>query len=287
VLPDGSFISQSLRVTLLTVNGTEGFAFTDSQGRFEFLDLAPGNYEVQAETIGTDFQVVSQTVQVFRGAPSIISITLGNTSPSSKRSGSPSISVGELADVPKGARKEFELASKAEQENKTEQAITHLRKAISIYPGFVMARSDLGAQLLAQGKLDEAVEELRSAILLDAKAFNPRLNLGIVLVEQHKFAEAAEVLERAVSLNPQSAAGRLYSGEAQLAVGNLEDAEKDLKASYSLGGSSFSMALFYLGQLYMNKGDRENALRSFELYLREVPNAANADQVRKLIAMLH
>ena len=286
-LPDGGFVSQSLKVTLLTVNGTEGFAFTDSQGRFEFLDLAPGNYEVQAETIGTDFQVVSQNVQVFRGAPSIITLTLGSTNLSSKRAGSPSISVGELADVPKGARKEFELASKAEQENKTEQAITHLRKAISIYPGFVMARSDLGAQLLAQGKLDDAAEELRSAILLDAKAFNPRLNLGIVLVEQHKFAEAAEVLERAVSLNPQSAAGRLYSGEAQLAVGNLEDAEKDLKASYSLGGSSFSMALFYLGQLYMNKGDRENALRSFELYLRDVPNAANADQVRKLIAMLH
>jgi len=85
-----------------------------------------------------------------------------------------------------------------------------------------MARSDLGAQLLAQGKLDEAAEELRSAILLDSKAFNPRLNLGIVLVEQHKFDEAAEVLERAVSLNPQSAAGRLYSGEAQLAVGNLK-----------------------------------------------------------------
>src|SRR6267142_4427164 len=105
-LPDGGFVSQSLKVTLLTVNGTEAFAFTDTQGRFEFLDLAPGNYEVQAETIGTDFQVVSQNVQVFRGAPSIITITLANPSSATKRAGSPSISVGELVDVPKGARKE-------------------------------------------------------------------------------------------------------------------------------------------------------------------------------------
>ena len=286
VMPDGRFVSQSLRVTLQTMTGTEAFAFTDSQGRFEFLGLLPGNYEVQAETLGTDFQVVSQHVQVLRGAPSIITISLGGPN-SSKRAASPSISVGELADVPKSARKEFELATKAAQENKTEQAIAHLRKAISIYPGFVMARNDLGAQLLAQGKLEEAAEELRQAILLDEKAFNPRLNLGIVLVEQQRFVEAADVLERAVSLNPESAAGRLYSGEAQMAVGNLDNAEKDLKASYALGGSSYSLALFYLGQLYMNKGNRELALRSFEIYLREVPNAANADQVRKLIAMLH
>ena len=287
VMPGGRFVSQSLKVTLLTVNGPQGMAFTDSQGWFEFLDLLPGNYEVEAETSGTDFQVVNQNVQVFRGAPSIITITLADPHSSSRRSASPSISVGELADVPKGARKEFELASKAAQENKTEQAIAHLRKAISIYPGFVMARSDLGAQLMAQGKLEDAAEELRQAILLDPKAFNPRLNLGIVLVEEQRFVEAADVLERAVSLNPESAAGRLYSGEAQMAVGNLDNAEKDLKAAYSIGGSSYSLALFYLGQLYMNRGNRELALSSFENYLREVPKAANADQVRKLIAMLH
>ena len=287
VMPGGRFVSQSIKVTLLTVNGPQGLAFTDSQGWFEFLDLLPGNYEVQAETNGTDYQVVSQNVQVFRGAPSIITIALGELNPTSRRSASPSISVGELVDVPKSARKEFDLASKAAQENKAEQAIAHLRKAISIYPGFVMARNDLGVQLLAQGKLEEAAEELHRAILLDEKAFNPKLNLGIVLVQEQQFAEAAAVLEQAISLNPESAAGRLYSGEAQLAIGNLDNAEKDLKASYSLGGSSYSLALFYLGQLYMNKGNRELALRSFEIYLREVPNAANGDQVRKLIAMLH
>ena len=91
VLPDGRFVSQSLKVTLQTVTGTEAFAFTDSQGRFEFMGLQPGNYEVQAETLGTDFQVVSQNVQVFRGAPSIITITLANPSSATKRAGSPSM----------------------------------------------------------------------------------------------------------------------------------------------------------------------------------------------------
>ena len=287
VLPGGRFVSQSIKVTLLTINGPQGLAFTDSQGWFEFLDLLPGNYEVQAETSGTDYQVVNQSVQVFRGAPSIITITLGNQPSSSRRAASPSISVGELgADVPKSARKEFELATRAARDNKSEEAIAHLRKAISIYPNFLMARSDLGAQLLAQGRLEEAAEELSRAIQIDEKAFNPKLNLGIVLVQEQRFAEAVDVLNRALTLNAGSPAARLYAGLAEIGLGNFDDAEKHLKVAYTLGGSSYSVALFHLGQLYMSKGEREQAVRAFEDYLRESPAAPNADQVRKLIAML-
>ena len=195
--------------------------------------------------------------------------------------------MGELgANVPKNAKKEFELASKAAQENRADDAIAHLRKAISIYPNFVMAHSDLGTQLMAQAKLEEAAEEFRRAIQIDDKAFNPRLNLGIVLVQQQEFAEGAEVLARALSLNSDSPAARLYAGLAQMGLGNFDEAEKDFKVAYSLGGSTYSLALFHLGQLYMNRGERELALKAFEAYLRDSPGAANADQVRKLIVIL-
>jgi tetratricopeptide (TPR) repeat protein len=287
VLPGGRFVSQKLKVTLLTLNGPQAVGFTDSQGSFEFLDLVPGNYEVQAETNGTEYQVVSQNVQVFRGMPAIITITMGPGDSNAKRAATPTISVGELgANVPKGAKKEFELASKAAQEQRGDEAIAHLRKAISIYPNFVMAHSDLGTQLLAQGKLEEAAEEFRRAIQIDEKAFNPRLNLGIVLVQQQEFAEGAEVLARALSLNSDSPAARLYAGLAQMGLGNLDEAEKNLKVAYSLGGSNYSLALFHLGQLYMNRGERELARKTFEAYLRDSPGATNADQVRKLIIIL-
>lgn len=287
MLPGGRFVSQNLKVTLLTVNGPQAFAFTDNQGVFEFLDLLPGNYEVQVETSGSQYQVVNQNVQVFRGAPSIITITLGTGNSASVRTATPTISVGELgANIPKAAKKEFQLASKAAQENKSGEAIAHLRRAIAIYPNFVMARSDLGTQLLAEGKLDEAAEELRQAIQIDDKAFNPKLNLGIVLVQEQRFAEAADVLNRALTLNSESPSARLYAGLAQMGLGNLDDAEKHFKAAYTLGGSSYSIALFHLGELYMNKGDREAALKTFQAYLHDSPSAPNAAQVQKLIAML-
>ncbi len=287
VMPSGAFVTESVKVNLLTLRGSEVTIFSDSQGWFEFPGLVPGNYEVQVETTGVEYEVVNQAVQVFRGAPSIITVSLRTKTAETKRAATPSISVGEFgADVPKNARKEFQLASKAAREDRSDEAIQHLRNAISIYPNFVMARSDLGAQLLAQGKVEEASEELRAAIRIDDKAFNPKLNLGIVLVEQHEFAEAAETLNRALALNSESPAARLYAGMAQMGLGNLDEAEKHFKAAYTLGGSSYSVALFHLGQVYMNKGERDQALRAFESYLHDSPTAANADQVRKLMAML-
>ncbi len=287
-MPNGAFIGDNVKVSLLTYNGTLAIIFTANQGLFEFQDLVPGNYEVQVEPTGLRFDTVSQSVQVFKGAPSVITVSL-KEKPAAKNNApnGNSISISEIgADVPKAARKEFELASKAAQENKPDVAIAHLRKAISIYPTFVMALNDLGAQLLAQGKLEEAGDELRRAISIDGKAFNPNLNLGIVLVQQHRFAEAIEFLNRAVSLDATSPAARLYAGLAEMGLGNSDSAEKHLTAAYQIGGRSYALALFHLGQLSMNRGDRASAKKWFELYLHDVPNAVNADQVRKLIAIL-
>ena len=284
--PGGGLVSDSYKVTLLTLNGPQNSIFSDSQGWFEFSDLVPGNYEVQVETNGSDLEIISQSVAVFRGAPSFVTVSLREKKNSSTAKAT-SVSLSEFAgDVPKAARREFELATKAAAASKTDEAIARLRKALAIFPNFVMARSDLGAQLLAQGKLEEAAEQLREAIRIDDKAFNPKLNLGIVLVQQHNFSEAAAVLERAISLNPESAAARLYAGLANMGLGNMNQAEKELKVAHSIGGISYSLALFHLGQLYVSKGERESALQMFERYLRDSPDAANAAQVRKMIALL-
>ena len=286
VLANGKFAPENLKVSLLTYKGVESVGFTDARGGFDFQNLTPGNYEVQVETMGVEYQVVNQTVQVFRGMPAVITVTLPEKAAGAVTKAE-TVSVAELgADVPKNARKEFEAANKAAENNKREEAIEHLRRAIAIYPAFVMARNNLGVQLMALGKLDEAAEELQKTVDLDQKAFNPRLNLGIVLVELERFFEATLILDQAAALNPNSPAAQLYLGIAKLKLENLDEAEKHLKAAYTVGGSSYSIAQFHLGELYIHKGEREAAVRSLETYLRESPSAANAAQAKKLLATL-
>jgi Flp pilus assembly protein TadD len=288
VMPNGSQISQAVRITLQNVRGIQDAIFTDNQGQFEFRGLSSGDYTIEVEADRLKFDTTTEHVQVFRSVPTPVTIALKEkaTTNGTKAAGDV-ISVGEIGpDVPPKARKEFEQAGKLAKEGKALEAIAHLRKAIAIYPNFMMAHNDLGAQLLEEGKLDEATAELQLAIKIDAKAFNPYLNLGVVLIRQKRFAEATEALRKALSLESNVPSAKLYMGLALIGTNNLEGAERELKAAYNLGGPSYSIALFHLGEVYMNRGERVLARQAFEAYLHDAPNAANAVQARKLIGIL-
>jgi len=286
ILPSGSFTDEAVKITLSTIRGTMATIYAESQGVFEFPEIPPGTYYLEFEADRRHFQTVQETVQVYKGMPSIVTVSLrpiGNPETTKPNT----VSVTELKEkVPEKAQKEFDKASAAGAQGNVDEAITHLRKAIAIYPTFIRAHNDLGTYLLAQGNLDEAEAALRKALAIDPNAFNPLLNLGIVLVHKHSFIEAAEPLTKALTIEPNSPAAHLYAGLAFLGTEQNDAAEKDLKAAYSLGGPKYGIALYHLGQLYLNRGDRAAALKSFEEYLSVVPDAQNAQQVRKLISML-
>jgi len=288
VMPNGSFADEAVKITISSLRGVLSTIYAETQGQFEFTGMQPGTYYLEFEANRQKYEVTTETVQVYKSTPTVINVTLRPIALRSRPGSSPeAVSVAELKQkVPDNARKEFEKASLAGSAGQTEEAISHLRKAIALFPSFVRAHNDLGTYFLAQGNLDAAEEELQKAIALDASAFNPRLNLGIVLVHKQAFAEALEHLHKALSLEPNSPAAHLYSGLSLAAMEKFDPAEIDFKAAYSLGGSKFGIALYHLGQLYMTRGDTAAALKSYEEYLSVVPDAKNAQQVKQLIALL-
>ena len=290
VMSGGESITQPIKIFLRSLRGDHSMVYSDSQGAFEMRAVAPGEYTVVVEPDAqSQFEEASARVTVNRSATSLVNISLREKREARREAppGGPVVSATELSQkVPGPARKEFELASEAGRAGRAEEAVAHLRKALAIFPDYLMALNDLGTYLLALGRLDEAAEQLRRAVRLDPKAFNPQLNLSIVLVEQQKYAEAADELEKSLALDARSPAARLYAGRAYLALGMLERAEKELVAAYEFGGGRYALALFHLGHLYMDKGERALALRAFETYLREAPAAANAEQVKRMIGIL-
>lgn len=287
VLPDGNYVNTNVKVTLQTLRETIATIYTDGQGQFDFPDLIPGNYQIEVDPTDREkFEVSSESVQVFKGLPSVVTLTLKLRGAPKKKGATGTVSVAELgSNIPSKARKEFEKANEALRKGLTDEAIAHLRSAIAIWPTFVVAHNDLGVQLLSQGKLAEAAEVLQRAVSLDATAFNPALNYGIVLVHLHRFAEGKDSLDNALKIQPNSAAARLYSGLAFKGLGSIEEAARELKAAYETGGADFAIALFHLGEVYLNE-DRALARQYLENYLTVVPNATNAEQVRRMIAML-
>jgi tetratricopeptide (TPR) repeat protein len=288
VAPDGSALNGAVRVTLKVLRGDSMMAYTDQFGRFDLMNVAQGEYTIEADSDRERrYDVGSERVQVRRGVASLVTIYLKAKRSETRIGGDKSVSVAMFDQkVPSAAKREFESASRASAEGNRIESIAALRRAIAIYPNYLMAHNDLGAQLLEQGELDEAAAELRAAIKIDPKAPNPQVNLGIVLERQNNFAASLAELDKALSLDPASPVAHLYAGMDAVKLDDTARGEKELKAAHELGGTSYAIALLHLGKLYVKRGERELALESFQSYLRESPNAADAAQVEKLIGML-
>ena len=288
VLESGNAVSDAVQVTLSNARGTQARLYSDNQGQFEIRNLPPGEYTLQVEGDRLVYEVITERLDVLLGTPTVVTLTLKEkVAKNAVRPGSAVASVSELTkDVPPEARKEFDRATRSGGEGKTDEAIAHLRRAIQQYPNFLMAHNDLGVQLLTQEKLDEAASEFRRALEIDPKAFNPNLNLGLVLVRQQRYEEAVKILRTAITLDSTAPAAHLYLGLALKGIGDLEAAEPELKSAYASGGDAYTIALFYLGDLYLKRGDRMLARQAFELYLRQSPNGPYAAHARQLVSVL-
>ncbi|MEJ7708714.1 MAG: tetratricopeptide repeat protein [Pyrinomonadaceae bacterium] len=114
----------------------------------------------------------------------------------------------------------------------TEDAVEHLKQAITIYPQYQIALHELGMQYRKLKQLDDAVAQFEAALKVNADAFQPRLNLGIVLVEQKKFADAREHLNRALKIESGNPAAHLYMGIATLGSDELPIAFEELSQKH-------------------------------------------------------
>jgi len=289
VLPDGSPVSEAVKVTLKVLRGDQSVVYTDQQGKFELRNLTSGQYTLEVEADRNPrYDIVTERITVQRNTPTFVTIYLKEKQSERRAASDKTVSVAMLNQkVPSAAKREFEKASRLATQGRLDESIDALRRAIAIYPDYLMARNDLGAQLTEQGKFDEAKEQLLAAVKIDPNAFNAQLNLGIVLVRLSKFADSLPVLDKALTLEASHPAAHLYAGIASLGMNDAERGEKELRASFDLGGAAYAVALVHLGRLYMKKGNRELALKTFQAYLRESPDGANAAQVQEMIAILH
>jgi Flp pilus assembly protein TadD len=210
------------------------------------------------------------------------------------------------------------------KQNRLEDAAAAFSRAIKISPRFAYARLNLGITLNRQGKHAEAAALLEtlykenSALpgvrenyadalfdagrlaecgkLLRAAIADPfttqkeraemHYKLGRLLSRQEKTQEAVKELQRATELEPTAFNAHLLLGGNLLQLKRPAEAERSLLRAYELGGSEAGHAQLLLGQIYFSQQRYDLALRAFELYLRDVPDAQNRAQVRETVAKL-
>jgi hypothetical protein len=168
--------------------------------------------------------------------------------------------------IMKSVQDEPNPAKKIELEK---EALSHLKKAVEIYPYFFNTTYDIGRVYMTLDMPDSAIAAFKHSLTLDTSFRDVYLNLGTLLIAQFKFNEALPYYESVIRLSPNE-----YIGYEQLSFTYFKmnqfnkSIEVNLKASRQLPNLPdpyINMGRTYIAQnrpdsalIYLNKANAIN-----------------------------
>ncbi len=147
---------------------------------------------------------------------------------------------------------------------RTEEAETHLRKAVRIAPAFVLARNNLTKTYLKQGKLNEAIEHLNELISHNEGTAEIYYNLAAALEIQKKYEDAIKNYTKSLELNPRDPDTNKRMGITLAAAGKADDAIRYAQRACELTGNRDADSLESLASVLAAAGKFDEATRTAE-----------------------
>lgn len=282
-LPSGFGMEGYARITLRNQQSILSTLYTNSSGEFQIRNLSEGIYYVEAEIRNGNFETAVRRVELGRGLTADVNLELREKrNPSATRSVKV-VSAAELKQaVPAAAKKEYDRGLKFVNKGDFQEAANHFQEALSIYPDYLAARNDLGAQYLKLKRIDEAEKHFQIVLSNDPKNFNATFNMGLVQVERRHYTEAITLLNQAVAIDSTRPVVRLWIGIAKLELGDLEIAEAELTRALITGGAECVAAHYHLARIFLNHGDLTAAERSVNAYIQLAPRGEFIDEAKEL-----
>jgi len=260
--------------------------YTDDNGAFVFPNLNAGTYYIEATSDPKLYDPATEQINLLRGMTSI-NVTIYLSEKKQKGGNSASANVVSLSEVdpnvPAAAKKEYQQGSNLANQGHIEEAVERFKKAISLYPEYLVARNDLGVQYLKLLKWDKAAETFDALVKLKPKDSAAQLNLGIALFNEKKMDEAETHLREALKLSPNGPTAHYYLGLTMVSLKRYPEAQKELELAISNGGENLALAHKYLGGLYMSAHRNKEAADQLEKYLQLEPKSPDAEKIRGTI----
>lgn len=191
-------------------------------------------------------------------------------------------------NAPKEARKAYEKGAAAMSESRWAAAQKSFEKAVELYPQYAQAWCDLGEALHAQSQGKEARTAWDRAIEADPNYLKTYLQSARLALEEGRTQDALETTNRALEQNPFEFPGiYFFNAVAHFNLKQMDAAEKSvLQAIEHDRLHEIPRAESLLGSILANRADWKGALEHFNKYLEYSPNAADAANVKKQIALL-
>lgn len=262
--------------------GMIGQDMTDRTGKFHFSGLSPAQYVLSVHSPG--FIDIRQQVDLQTSLKQYLQLQLVAERPEARLPTDSSKMVD--AKIPVEAQKEFELGStELIKEKKLESGVSHLEKAIKLYPQYLEAHLLLGNAYLETKQLDKAEHELRRTLEIAPKSPAAMFALGDLYRRQQKYTEAEKALQEGLKLDQKSYLGHFTLGQVYFAKNDLTKAGPEVGQALQLK-PDFAEAYLLAGNIFLKARKPENALQMFEEYLHLAPKGDFAPQTREVTEKL-
>lgn len=280
----GGVKPQTYYVILYKTNGhVVGRQPTPNNGRFRFMDIPNGEYDLVVEVENQEVARMHLVIHEQSKTDVRRDIALewkANTIQPEK-----SASVISLEEYQRPAANQplFTQALEEIKKNRVNEGIALLQQLTKNDAKDFVAWTELGTAQFKSGKVDEAEKAYASALEARPSYIVALMNLGKLRFAQKNFDGAIEIFTRAVMAQPLSADANLYLGESYLQVKKGSKAVGHLNKAIELDPLGKADAHLRLAALYNGAGMKDRAVVEYEKFLEKKPDYADKKRLQQYI----
>lgn len=269
-------------VVLFDMAGKQiGRQFVSSKGRYRFLNLFDGQYELAVlleneEIMRTRVEIMAPFKNDFRQ-----NLAFAWQPANSSRK---TIPVADQYKRTSNNEKVFNKARDAADQKRYDDALAALQQLVALDPKDFQAWAELGTVYLFKQNFDESEKAYIRSAAERPTFFLARLNLGRLRVSRKNFEGAIEPLTEAVKIQPDSADANYYLGEAYLQIKKGSKGVTYLYEALRLDPVGRADAHLRLAALYNAVGMKAKAAVEYEEFLKKKPDYVDRKKLQQYIS---
>ncbi len=153
-------------------------------------------------------------------------------------------------------------------------AVSHIKSALDVIPGFVSGRYYLSVAYLAAGQKQLAENSLTKTLLYDQNHTDASLLMAVMLYKKNMYDLSLEYLNRVVKNEPENFRVYMLKGLNYISLEKFDQAVIEFLQAYAIAPET-APPLYYLGLCSQYLGRPGEALEYFEQVLKRIPGLAD------------
>lgn len=162
------------------------------------------------------------------------------------------------------------------QDNKNDEAITELKKALAFDSQNTTALTYMGKLYMSQGKNFEAIKAFKELVRQQPLSVNAKVNLGNAYLQDKNYVESEKAFKEAARLDPLNPLADYTLGHQYLQTGRLQEAEAQFLKAQRAAPTDGNI-YYGLGAVYNKMGKHDEAVTNLmkAVSLKDNFSAAN------------